>query len=153
MPMSRGGLTTGRLMIAVAASAVICALLAVSGVPPGPGLVYGTVSCLAVVGIAFLARDNRDLVSALASVAAGILVGVPLDDPCTPGGIFVGPIVGFLARIASGPRFPDPRSGWKSAPVPDGGRPFEREPIGPGVAAGLDERSATSVKAGAPHAG
>lgn len=92
-------------MVAVAASAVLSALLAAFRVPPNPGAAYGTVGCLAVVGLTYLAKDTRDLVSALAAVACGILVGTPLvQDPCSPVGIFVGPFLGSLVRAMSRPR-------------------------------------------------
>ena len=94
-----------RLMIAVAASAAVLALLAAAGVPPTTeGVACGSVGCLAVAGVVLAARDGRDLASALLAVGYGIGLGWPLVmDSCSPIGIFLGPIAGMVTRAVSRP--------------------------------------------------
>ena len=97
-----GRFTLGRIVLAVAVSAGISAVLAAFHVPPLPGFVYGTAAGLAIVGITALAKDHRDLCSALAAITSGLLVGVPLvQDSCTPVGLFFGPMMGFAIRLAT----------------------------------------------------
>jgi hypothetical protein len=88
-------------MLAVAASALEWALLAAAGVPPDSGLAYGAVGCAALVGIAALAKDTWDMASAFGAVACGILIGSAGLDPCTQVGLFAGPIIGCLTRVAT----------------------------------------------------
>lgn len=102
----RGRFTILRGMAAVAASAVVFTILSTFFVPVREGLALGGVSCLAILGIACHAEDARDYASGLLAVAVGILVGVPLvQDSCTPIGVYVGPIAGYLTRVITrGPR-------------------------------------------------
>lgn len=105
-------LTFRRMMVVMAASMVVSALLVAFRVPPDPGYAYGTAGCLAIFGIACLANDHRDMGSAVVAVSIGILVGAPLvGDACTPAGLLIGPMVGYLARITTSRR----PEGWTPA--------------------------------------
>jgi hypothetical protein len=119
MRVPGGRFTVGRMVASVAASAVIFALFASYRVPPIPAFAYGLVACLAILGVASLTTDTRDLFSALVAVTAGILVGAPLvQDACSPVGIFIGPIVGSIARLMTRRRSSNPRSDLRPASVP-----------------------------------
>lgn len=119
MRVPRGRLTVRRMMVAVAASAVVFALFVNSRIPPIPAFAYGIVVCLAIVGVASLATDIRDLISALVAVTAGILVGAPLvQDACSPVGVFIGPIVGSIARLMTRRRSSMIRGDLKPASSP-----------------------------------
>ena len=106
------GLRGTRLLLAIGACAAIaCAQLALL-VPPNTMALVGY---LAISGIVRRARDIRDLASALAAVAGGVLVGVACGhSPCQPGfEDFVAVITGMIIRVASRPRVR--RSGLRRA--------------------------------------
>lgn len=112
------GLTVRRLLLVVAASAAILGLAAAFQVPAWPGALWVGASCLAVLGVACAARNGADLASALASIAWGIGLGFPLNDPCTCVGILFGPALGLLVRIATRPFCPaHPEIVWEHKPV------------------------------------
>ena len=125
MRLPFGRFTVGRMMVAVAASAGVSALLAACGVPAIPGFAYGSAGCLAIAGVILLAGDHRDLCSALAAVTAGLLVGAPLvQDSCSPIGLFLGPVAGIIVRLATRRRPMKPPVAPKSVSIPgvDDGR-------------------------------
>jgi hypothetical protein len=96
-----------RLLLALAASIGIAVVQLALGVPPTP---HAVVAYLSIGGIASKVRHTGDLSSALLAVACGILAGAPLvQDACAPIGLFVGPFIGLVVRLASRPRGNDRR--------------------------------------------
>jgi hypothetical protein len=97
------GLRGARLLLAMAACTAIAGAQVALLVPPNTPALLGY---LAISGIARRARDIRDLASALAAVAGGVLVGVACGhSSCQPGvEQIVGAITGMIIRVASRPR-------------------------------------------------
>ncbi len=93
-------LDRARAVTAAAASAAVFAMLAIGGYGPNRAAIVG---CLVLALIARFARDLRDLNTALLAVGIGVNVGCALDDPCTPIGVFAGPLAGIAIRYATRP--------------------------------------------------
>jgi len=91
------GLNRARLLLTIAASAGIFVAQFLMRVPPN---LHAVVGYLAVTGMARLARDNRDLSSAIIAVTCGLLVGLACGyNPCTPIEIILAPFTGIMVRI------------------------------------------------------
>lgn len=66
----------------------------------------------AISAISMISRRNREWIAAIIAIATGVIVGAALSNPCSPGGIFIGPIAGFVVYrwIRGGENREDPIS-------------------------------------------
>jgi hypothetical protein len=86
----------------------LIAMLAFAGIAAAqvilktPANTYALAGYITIAAMARLAKDWRDLLSAIASVAAGLSVGVACGyNPCTPIEVFLAPLTGIIVRVAS----------------------------------------------------
>src|SRR5262249_8909404 len=97
-------LSRSRLLLVIVAAAGITVAQLLLRVPPN---LYAVQGYVALAGMARLARDDRDLCSALLSVASGVLVGLACGyNPCTPIEIILAPLTGIIVRLGF-------RIGWR----------------------------------------
>jgi hypothetical protein len=88
-----------RSLIAVGAFAGIATAQLVVRSPANLNAVIGYI---VIAAIAQRARNPYDLLSAIASIAAGVLIGVACGyNPCAPIEIFLAPLTGMIVRLAS----------------------------------------------------
>lgn len=92
----RRRITVGRLLAVPVPFAAIFALLAAARVPTWPGLAWGGIAGSCLAGVILLGGSPRELLGPIAGFAAGTAIGFPMLCPCTPIGLFVGPVLGLL---------------------------------------------------------
>lgn len=50
----------------------------------------------AISAISMISRRNREWIAAIVAIAAGVIAGAALSNPCSPAGIVIGPVAGFV---------------------------------------------------------